>query len=78
MPQQRWLSGSATSTPLRSSTATAALPIAGALYSTLQVANSATLRVTVEAAVPLGATDRDVPAGDGRARRRNHVENVGR
>ena len=40
MPQQPW-AGSVTSTPLRSRTATAARPMAGALYSTLHVANSA-------------------------------------
>src|SRR5262245_18876409 len=41
MPQQRW-AGSVTSTPFFSSTATAALPVAGSLYSTEHVAKSAT------------------------------------
>jgi len=52
MPQQRW-AGSDTSTPLRSSTATAALPVAGSLYSTVQVAKSAT-RLAAGAAGPPG------------------------
>ena len=41
MPQQRW-AGSVTSTPFFSSTATAALPVAGSLYSTEHVVKSAT------------------------------------
>ncbi len=41
MPQQRW-AGSETFTPFRSSTATVALPVAGSLKSTLQVAKRAT------------------------------------
>jgi hypothetical protein len=41
MPQQRW-AGRATSTPFFSRTATAALPVAGSLYSTEHVAKSAT------------------------------------
>src|SRR6266404_2413884 len=67
MPQQRW-AGTLTSTPLRSSTRTAARPMAGALYSTLQVANSATLREAV----------RPPSAAAGLAVDLNHDENVGR
>jgi hypothetical protein len=67
MPQQRW-TGTLTSTPLRSSTRTAARPTAGALYSTVHVENSATFRLAV---LPPSAAA-------GLAVDLNHDEKVGR
>ena len=76
IPQQR-CSGSATSTPCRSRTRTAARPTAGWLYSTEQVANRATrgIAASPDRAAP-GASA--APGRDARWRRVNHRVNVSR